>query len=333
MTREPTEEQAGIRTYICTACRETRTEEIPYVKPETIITRVFGNDRCATAIESAKKLKAILGTEHFDTIIIANGDNFADALTGSYLANVKGAPILLYRRSGAAQNQAFILENLSSNGIVYILGGTSAVPESVYEDLTAAGIRVERIFGNSRYSTNLEILKLAGVTNQEILICTGIDYADSLAASATGLPIVMVNNITGKLTDEQIAFFKAHADNSFIIVGGNAAVSDDLQAKIEAIVGTVGRVNGNSRETTSVAIAARYFKNPEAVFLAFSRGYPDGLCGGPLAYAMGSPLILINKGTEQAARDYIRSNKIHTGFIMGGTGVVSDASVAIAFDL
>ena len=334
VTREPTEEQPGIRTYTCTACRETRTEEIPYVKPETAITRVYGNDRCATAIDSAKKLKDLLGVEYFDTILIANGDNFADALTGSYLANVKGAPILLYRRSGAAQNQAFILENLSSNGIVYILGGTSAVPESVYEDLTAAGIRAERISGDSRFSTNLKILEKAGVQNQEILIATGWEFADSLSASATGLPVLMVNTVTGKLTDEQIAFLQAHSTNQYTIVGGTGAVSETLETLIEQYVDTaVDRVNGNSREETSVAVAERYFTNPNAVFLAYSRGFPDGLCGGPLAYASGAPLILINNRTEQSARDYIRANHIHTGFVMGGTGVVSDASVAIAFDL
>ena len=334
VTREPTEEQPGIRTYTCTACRETRTEEIPYVKPETAITRVYGNDRCATAIDSAKKLKDLLGVEYFDTILIANGDNFADALTGSYLANVKGAPILLYRRSGAAQNQAFILENLSSNGIVYILGGTSAVPESVYEDLTAAGIRAERISGDSRFSTNLKILEKAGVQNQEILIATGWEFADSLSASATGLPVLLVNTVTGKLTDEQIAFLQAHSTNQYTIVGGTGAVSETLETLIEQHVDTdVDRVNGNSREETSVAVAERYFTNPKAVFLAYSRGFPDGLCGGPLAYASGAPLILINNRTEQYARDYIRANHIHTGFVMGGTGVVSDASVAIAFDL
>ena len=133
---------------------------------------------------------------------------------------------------------------------------------------------------------------------------------------------------------EQIAFLQAHSTNQYTIVGGTGAVSEALETLIEQYVDTdVDRVNGNSREETSVAVAKRYFVNPKAVFLAYSRGFPDGLCGGPLAYASGAPLILINNRTEHSARDYIRANHIHTGFVMGGTGVVSDASVAIAFDL
>lgn len=88
-------------------------------KQEPDVVRLYGNNRCSIAIKVADKLKEVLGKESFDTIIIANGDNFADALTGSYLANVKGAPILLYRASGVAMNEVYIQNNLSSDGIVY----------------------------------------------------------------------------------------------------------------------------------------------------------------------------------------------------------------------
>ena len=44
---------------------------------------------------SIQELKEVLGVEKFETIIIASGANFADALAGSYLATVKSAPILL----------------------------------------------------------------------------------------------------------------------------------------------------------------------------------------------------------------------------------------------
>ena len=43
----------------------------------------------------AETYKEKSGVEKFDAIIIATGKNFADALSGSYLAVVKNAPILL----------------------------------------------------------------------------------------------------------------------------------------------------------------------------------------------------------------------------------------------
>ena len=303
----------------------------PEPEPEKEITRLYGSSRVSTAIAVADQLKAVLGCETFDTIIIANGNNFADALTGSYLASVKNAPILLYRGNEVELNEAYIRENLSADGIVYILGGVAAVPAEVEESLTEAGFTVERLYGDTRYATNLKILEAAGIADEEILICTGADYADSLAASATGLPIIMVNSISGKLTDEQIAFFETYADNDFTIIGGNAAVSDELKAEIEAIVGDVNRVKGDSREETAAAIAANYFDGSDCVVIAFSRNFPDGLCGGPLACAMKAPLLLVNANKEGPAANYVAENAIAQGFILGGTAAVSDESVAVIF--
>ena len=277
-------------------------------------------------------MKSTLGITKFDTILITSGNNFADALTGSHFAAVRHAPILLYREYAAAENERFILENLSNDGIVYVLGGTSAVPESVVESLVNAGIQVERLYGDTRFTTNLRILEKAGVSNEEILITAGFHFADSLSASATGLPILIVNNITGKLTEEQIHFLKAHSQNRYTIIGGTAAISTELELLIEEYVDSdVTRVYGNIRESTSTAVAERYYPEVDTVFIACSRDFPDGLCGGPLAYTMGAPLILINAGQEAAARQFIQDHEIHTGFILGGTSVVADESIEIAF--
>ena len=62
------------------------------------VQRSSGKDRIKTALSVAKALKDTLNVDKFDAVIIATGMNekFADALAGSYLANVKGAPILPY---------------------------------------------------------------------------------------------------------------------------------------------------------------------------------------------------------------------------------------------
>ena len=296
------------------------------------IIRLFGNDRVETAIKVADELKKVLGKDSFDAIILANGDNFADALTGSYLAAAKDAPILLYRENGIAMNEAYIQNNLAENGTVYILGGDTAVPASVEESLVSAGHNVVRLSGETRFETNLEILDAAGVADEEILICTGWEYADSLSASAAGLPVLMVNTTTQTLTDAQIAFLTEHADNDYTIIGGTNAVSEELEAAVEAIVGEVDRVSGATREETSVAVAQRFFDAPAYVFVAFSRNFPDGLCAGPLAQAMNAPLLLTNVGNEEPAAEYIAANGIVNGYVMGGSSVLSDETVAIVFD-
>ena len=289
--------------------------------------RISGSGRCETAIEVAEMMMETLGIEKFDAIIIANGDNFADALAGSYLAAQKNAPILLYRASAVELNLAYIQENLSEDGVVYLLGGASAVPTEVEEGIAAAGIQVERLAGGTRFDTNLEILKEAGLTaGQEILVATGYNFADSLSASATGLPILLVNNGAGVLTDAQIEFLASLEGCKFTIVGGNSAVSDDLMNQI-AQYGDVTRLAGTTREATSVLVAETYFEAPDRVILAYSRNFPDGLCGGPLAYVMGAPLILTNAGQEAPAAAYVADNGIENALVLGGASALTDETI------
>ena len=327
VTKEPTVKEDGIKTYTCGICGNSYTETI-----EGGIPRIYGDNRVETSFEVADALKEVLGITKFDSILIANGNNFADALAGAYLASQKNAPILLYRAGFETEILTYIRNNMTSGGTIYILGGTAAVPQ-VMED-TLSGLKVKRLYGSNRFETNMEILKAAGVTGEEILIATGYEYADCLSASATGLPVLLVNTNNGKLTDSQIAFLEAHADNTYTIIGGTGAVSEDLKEAIEDVIGReVCRVFGNSREETSVKVAETYFDAPDYVLLAFSRGFPDGLCGGPLAHAMNAPLLLINAGKEADAAAYVKDNGVTSGAILGGTAVVSEASGRIVFGL
>jgi len=305
------------------------------VVTDAAIYRIAGASRADTALEVADALKEALGVEKFDAVIIANGEdsNFADALTGSYLATVKKAPILMYRTSGLSEaTSAYIQQNLKVGGTVYLLGGELAIPETVAQSLSA--YTVKRLAGGSRFDTNLAILKEAGVTGEEILIARGYEFADSLSASATGLPILLVNEITGELTEAQIAYLQGLKNNKMTILGGTLAISEELEAKIEAIVGhDVDRVYGTRREDTSVEIAKRYFPESDFAVVAYSRKCPDGLCGGPLAYAKKAPLLLTNAGAEDAANGYVTANGIDSGYVLGGTLVVSDETAREVFGL
>ncbi len=235
-------------------------------------------------------------------------------------------------------NEEYIKNNLAAGGTIYILGGTAdlAVPAYVEESLESLGFNITRLAGKDRYETNLMILKEAEVVNEEILVCTGWNFADSLAASATGLPILLVNSNAGKLTDAQIEFLRDPYGNDFTIIGGTSAVSQSIEDALWEF-GEVTRLNGKNRYETSVLVAERFFnedfdmQTPETVFLANGGNFPDGLCGGPLAHAYGAPLLLVYPREEAAAAGYVKANGIAGGAVMGGTAVVSEASVAAVF--
>ena len=168
-------------------------------------------------------------------------------------------------------------------------------------------------------------------SDQEILICTGQNFADSLSASATGFPILLVNNKTGKLTYEQQVFLYLSNSKKLTIIGGTGAVSSKLEQEL-ASYGEVNRIYGNSRYETSVLIANNYFTNPSVVCIASGKNFPDGLCGGPLAFANNAPLILTSADKEAPAATYVEQTPtITSAYTLGGTGVLSESTVNAIF--
>ena len=72
-------------------------------------------------------------------------------------------------------------------------------------------------------------------------------------------------------------------------------------------------------------------KGPQGVVLAYSHNFPDGLCGGPLAYSMGSALVLTADNKEAAAQEYVQRYEITNGIVLGGTGLIADKTVEKIF--
>ncbi len=295
---------------------------------EDVSDRIAGPSRYDTALESANELKKVSKTDSFDTIIVASGVSYPDALAGGYLAKVKDAPIVLVSKDSKVESKVkrYIDENLSSNGTVFILGGNGSVSANFEKSISGYGYTVTRLGGSSRYDTNIEILKAAGVTTEELLVCTGANFADSLSASAVGKPIFLVGN---SLTESQRSYLKTLKPEKITAIGGTGAVSNSVFNEVRNVTGNeaeTGRISGANRYATSVEIAKEYFgSNPSKVIISTGINFPDGLSGGPLAMKVGAPILLISTSDYSAARSYCKSaESIERSIALGGTTMVSE---------
>ncbi len=291
--------------------------------------RLAGAHRYETAFLAADQMKTVLGVEKFDTVVVASGTDFADALSGSYLAAVKNAPILLACGVEWINDlvKDYIWESLNPGGTVYILGGEKAVAASFDGGLD--DFEVKRLAGENRFATNLLVLEEAGVGDKAILVCTGVGFADSLSASATKQPILLVYG--NRILDSQAAFLEANQGRPIYIIGGTGAVSEIIEAQLKDY-GTPQRLAGDNRFETSVLIASTFFQAPESAVLAYAWDFPDGLCGGPLAAAMDAPLILTMNHYEDEAMAYANDWKIRTGIVLGGEKLIPENSVSAIFN-
>lgn len=297
--------------------------------PTDAVIRISGTTRYETSIKIAEELKANLGIEKFDTVILTTGMKFADALSGSSLASAVNAPILLIDAKKVDVVSAYVRENLREGGKIYVLGGAAAVPESALASLT--GYDICRLAGATRYETNLAILKemkARGISMDKIAICTGENFADSLSIAATNLPILIVGET---FTNEQRAFLSNSGCESCYLIGGTAAVSAKIENAAKTLTKTE-RIYGKTRLETSVAVAETFFQNAESVMIAAAIDFPDALCGGPLAVRRGCPMLLCAEGQEQVAKSYISTHEIKKGKILGGEKAVSEQSVKTLFE-
>ena len=325
ITTQPTVIKTGVKTYTCTACKKTKTEAV-----NKLSLRLFGKSRYETSMAIATQLKKENGNKAFTSVIIASGTSNADALSAAYLAKVKNAPILITAPSETTTIVNYIKANAASTAKIYIVGGTGAVNTDTEKKLKAiykTTNQVIRLGGKTRFETNLLVLKEAKVSNQEILVASGMDYPDALSASAVGLPILLVSG--NSLTAEQQTYLKSLKSTKITIVGGNGAVSAGVESSIKALkkFATPTRLGGSNRYETSLMVANKYFASAPTMAVAYGLNFPDGLCGGPLAMKYKCPLLLATSKDTTSAHTYAYTHKETNTVTFGGTALVSDSAV------
>ena len=298
-------------------------KEKPEVKEEDV--RVAGDTRYDTAYKNADALKKQLGLEMFDSAVVACGTNYPDALSAAYLAKVKNAPLLLSDVGEVQGTVEYIRKNVTKGKTVYLIGGRRVLPEEI-KTLLGSDYDVKRIEGADRFLTNLAVLKEANVNNEEIMVCSGLGYADALSAAATGRPVLLVDDA---LTAEQKAFLGVINPAKFYIVGGKKAVNDNVQASLSAMKNTE-RIAGADRFDTAVQVAKKFFDMKlSTVVIANGNGFADGIVAGVTAMANKAPLLLVDSDNLKGVADFVKEAGAKRSIVMGGARSVSDQAVKV----
>ena len=288
--------------------------------------RIYGQSRYETGFAIGEKYRSLTEGGKFPAVIVATGTNYPDALSGAYLAKVKKAPIILHSSRTEGEVVSYVKAHLKKGGVVYILGGTGVVPDSLVSKLK--GIKVKRLGGSNRYETNLKILEEAGVGKEEIIVATGTNYPDALSASSSGRPLLLVG---GSIRSDQASFLSKLSKRPYYILGGSAVVSEGIRNEIKKNYATTAtRIYGDSRYETSLKIAKKFFPgNQESIIVAYGANFPDALSGGPLAIMLDCPIVMANS-TEKVysqVADYARKAGITRGIVLGGESLVSDEAM------
>ncbi|WP_409252051.1 cell wall-binding repeat-containing protein [Bacillus sp. SCS-153A] len=282
---------------------------------ETKINRISGADRYETSV----KVSQTGWSAGAETVVIAVGDNFPDALAGAPLAAKHNAPILLVTKEKIPYGVMKEIERLGAEK-AYILGGNSVISPTIESQLKDRGIKVERVAGKNRYETAAKIANLVGGT--KAVVTYGGDFPDSLAiapvAASQSMPILLTdkNNIpeeTKKVLTEY---------SSFILVGGKGVISENVENNLP----NATRIAGKDRYDTSTKVAEKFFSSQSVntSIIAAGESFADALTGSVLAAKGKAPVLLTqSKNVPAAIKETVEKLGIDQLTIIGGTSVIS----------
>ena len=326
----------------------------------SMFSRVAGEDRYETAVEIAKQQykDGLKGT-----VILATGQNFADALTANGLTNAYQAPILLTKTNSLPESVLSYLKAEIKDGNlknVLVLGKEGAVSSAITGKLrNELRLNVSRVGGENRYETSVMVAELIKAINggkadgaipfagevkaadpqrnnrdhgNQYFLANGLKFADALIASVPsaryGYPILLTDG-SNMLRPETKAFFdatfKAGKIDKVLAIGGDAVITNSALAQIPGSI--THRLYGKDRYETNMA-ANEYFKNATKVYVVTGMDYADALVAGHLAAENEAAILMVNPNglTEEQAK-WIKTNKITDYTIFGGDKAVSEKVV------
>ncbi|HVM15694.1 MAG TPA: cell wall-binding repeat-containing protein [Egibacteraceae bacterium] len=187
------------------------------------VERIAGQDRYDTA--------ARISESTFPTGVpvafVATGADYPDALAGGAAAANRGGPILLVSRDAVPDATVRELRRLQPGRIV-VLGGTAAVAEAVAEQLGQLA-PVERIAGSDRFATATRVSRDTFPVASRVLVATGRNYPDALAASAAAgaeVPVLLVTrDAVPDVVGEELARLRP---TRIVVLGGRQAIGEPV---------------------------------------------------------------------------------------------------------
>lgn len=191
------------------------------------VKRLGGKDRYETNISVLTEMHTEANVMWgFERVTVVSGKDFPDALCGS----TTGVSLLLVGDK-LTESQKQYLDSIKISHFL-IVGGTSAVGESIEQELSAYA-ETKRIGGKDRYETSELLAMECFDTPYGITFATGQSFADGIVAGAFNRsygvsgPVVLASNPRG-----QSSIMRTYIDSIYpkdppvYVFGGQSLISD-----------------------------------------------------------------------------------------------------------
>jgi hypothetical protein len=314
----------------------------PLIPGQAVVTRESGSDRYGTGVAVSQSMWAdaggdTSGRKRAQAVVLARGDAFPDALAGVPLAAKAQGPLLLTEpKTLPEQTLNEIRRVLPGGGTIYVLGGTSAVSNDVALKLSRLGYRITRYGGTDRYATSLQIAQQGLGNPGNVMLATGLDFADALAAgpfaagaaSSNGTPAAILLTDGKQMDPATAAYVAARAKNSTAAAPRVWAVGGPAVTAAKSLHGYVKTFSGADRYATDAQLVQAQ-KGVPFVGVAVGTNFADALTGGAAAAVERGALITVPSTLPATTAQLLSAlaPAVQAVDVFGGTAVIANATV------
>jgi hypothetical protein len=206
------------------------------------VDRLWGPNRYWTAAAVAE-----MAFDEADTVFIALGSNFPDALVAAAAGGYRDAPVLLTDSGSLPPATIAELSRLAPT-TAYIVGGTSVISPVVEQLVGTIVPTVIRLAGTDRYRTSAAVSQAIFSTAPLVFVALGSNFPEALVAAAgaghmRGPVLLTRRDHVPQATLDELTRLNAV---KIFVVGGTAAISETAAQEL-ALHGTVVRLAGANR--------------------------------------------------------------------------------------
>lgn len=234
---------------------------------------------------------------------------------GEFVCAIEGLPELACEQPFEGQYWAYFSGNADGSWTGYQVGADTSDPAPgdvegwVYSDGSAPSVAaatdgtLTRVAEAGRIETAIAVSRatVADGAATGLVVARADSFADALAgtplAVAVGGPLLIsgADALADAVAEEIQRVLPA--ESTVHVLGGTAALGDDVVAGIEALGYTVERVSGADRITTATAVAdavvAVRGTEPTDILLTTAFDFADALAAGTAAAATGEGVVLL----------------------------------------
>lgn len=193
-----------------------------------------------------------------------------------------------------------------------------------------AATTTSRIAGADRYETAIKISQDSWTKSDYIVLVAGENFPDALSAAPLAkkynAPILLTDG--NSLRSDVLTEIQRLGATKAYIVGGPGAVPLSIDSQLSALNISCIRIQGQDRYETSSKVAA-LIGTSNGAFIVPGENFPDALSIASIAAAKQMPILLTGyNAIPDSVKNYISSSNINKFYVVGGTGVISEAAVS-----